>query len=132
MKKLFRFNVLLAMIITFAMTGCSKDDSEKSGSGKLSPPAWAIGTWGLAHENYEFVKITDKDVIIEKTTKLSNPAFKAKEIRKTDPYYDIQITDGTGKKVNFMFLQGDDDSYIGFSTDLEGFETGGYAKLDRL
>ena len=129
MKKLFRFNVLLAMIITLAMTGCSKDDS---GGGKLSPPAWIQGTWGIAASNYEFVKITDKDVIIEKTTKLSNPAFKAKEIKKTDPYYDIQITDGTGKKATFMFLKGDDDSYIGFSTDYEGFETGGYAKLDRL
>ena len=131
MKKLFRFNVLLAIIITLAMTGCKKDDAEKSGGGKLSPPAWTLGTWGLGDENYEFVTFTENDVIIEKTAKLSTPGFKAKETKKTDTEYNIQIT-SSGEKATLMFKKGKDNSYIEFNTDLKGFETGGYYPLDRL
>ena len=109
-------------IFAVLFAGCTGGDNIISVSGKLSPPSWIRGSWGVdmgeGYGMFEVLKFTSDDMLIlgqsyktfYGTTTGPGVNFTMKETKNTSSLYEITITAKAGSEkesVLYSFKKGD-------------------------
>ena len=142
MKNAFKFSIFLAMI-TVALMSCSKKNDPAGGGGKdgkLSPPSWIQGTWGVT--GIAEITFTSNDVIYDDMSIVEVFSVNItgvikntiKETKNTSSLYEFVATSTeAGKKtetMNFSFKKGD-GTYIEFGFSDDGSPITSYVKINK-